>query len=597
MFNKNTTCPCWLSGATVPYIIACGLATLFFGISAIFPYQMSPDVAVQLKSVQQFIDGTTPMVNMVTMPDFQDLSLDQSIWIRWWPPGVPVIFLPLAMAGLPLGVAVKITAYLFFITGSIGWLTIADKAGVGLRERIVFAFVIPLFSFSIVTLTMLWADVLPFGFMPWLMLYALSYRKRLENADGSRMSLLMHACLLGLLLGFVVWIKYSVLFVSLGILLYLAIYIFLFTRTHPLLKRCLLFITMIIGFLLPLYYLAYLNTLHTGGSSSVAELSCFFSQRKPLTDIAWLVTSFFGSFGLVLFQAYGWIMHLTCHSSIFFPSSIPTTGYDRVMLAARLGLPLSVIFLWFFFTARKFINRQFFLFACCVTLVPFACLLFYTIVSWWNILIFGVQRYTSASIIIAHLLIIISFISFSGGHRKGLGRMFVVFLVLFCFCLPILFYLGYFFKDGVYDKVKLHYAPGKNYLFTPELSKNNARFVIATIKRALRSKEDVVVFANIDTYGSTFGSWLEIGQRSIALTTNWYIFSYALGQRSHLENSAVFLTSRDLRVVLVFPHRYEEEGIGEKVKKRFPQAKEWIPVLNDRSVEDIVSVWYADLKT
>jgi len=184
------------------------------------PQSLFADPSWQLKALQQHLAGQSPTINTLVQPDARDISRNHFEWISWWPIGTNVLAYPLLRMGLSIGSAVRVLAALALILGSLGfgywvrifrlpqWIAIALAVG------------IPWIRYANLSLFQYAAEGLVFGICPWILVGALRLRSRwMEQRNENFVWLLGY----GVLLGVAYWLKYSAVFISLGVLAHLAI--------------------------------------------------------------------------------------------------------------------------------------------------------------------------------------------------------------------------------------------------------------------------------------------------------------------------------------------------------------------------------------
>ncbi|HEX6823779.1 MAG TPA: hypothetical protein VF123_17100 [Candidatus Sulfotelmatobacter sp.] len=184
------------------------------------PQSLFSDPSWQLKALQQHLTGQSPTINTLVQPDPHDISQDHFEWISWWPIGTNVLVYPVLRMGLTIGTAVRVLAALALVLGSVGfgywvkifrlpqWLAIALALGT------------PWIRYANLSLFQYAAEGLVFGICPWLLVGAFRLRSRwMEQRNEKLLWLLGY----GVLLGFAYWLKYSAVFISLGALAHLTI--------------------------------------------------------------------------------------------------------------------------------------------------------------------------------------------------------------------------------------------------------------------------------------------------------------------------------------------------------------------------------------
>lgn len=589
----------------IPYLVVILLSGFFFLAASFYPYEIWVDALLQTKSAQQWIRQETKLLNSVSLPAQNDISQDTEAWIFLWPAGMAIFFIPLLALGFPLGPTLRVIAYLLFILGSLGWLKLSDKIKVSFSVKMILALILPMYSLTIASATMFIPDILPFAFMPWLFIYTLYLTFNLDSRTKLYPYFLFNFSLLGILLGLVYWIKYSAFLVSLGLLLFIAVYLLFLARHYPLVRRWLLLSACAFALFLPVLALILLNRHFTGTFFPEGNISHYTSPHsvmmygKPFF-IKWvyLLISLAGSGGLVLFQGWYWLRHITHYSDRLFPLFSSLGFNQRTLLISILGVPGSLAMLWLLFYSRRLFNRVIFIFTCCITLVPFALLLWINTKATSNVLTSGVQRYASAFFIFTQTVLFSSFLHFISRHKRGVTKIFILLAVIIFFVIPNAFILINFFKNAIFERIGRPYIVTDNYLFQPTLSNTNVGSVVERIRSLVKSTKDVVVLANPDSYGGISNAWLEIKQRTLPLLYFYSRFFYTHDTEAvDLRGSLPYRTSQDLRVILVISKFLESDGKTlSRLEQRFPQAQGWQRMKEAADSDSLVSIWYADLK-
>lgn len=184
------------------------------------PQSLFSDPSWQLNALQQHMAGESPTFNTLVEPDPRDLSQNTAEWISWWPLGTNLLVYPLLRIGVSMGAAIRVLAALCLIVGSLGfgywlkafhlprWLAIALAIG------------IPWIRYANISLFQYAAEALVFAICPWLLLGALRLRARWTDRRNLTLPFLAG---FGLLLGFAYWLKYSAVFISAGVLVHLGL--------------------------------------------------------------------------------------------------------------------------------------------------------------------------------------------------------------------------------------------------------------------------------------------------------------------------------------------------------------------------------------
>lgn len=620
----------------IPYLIVLLSTTLILSLAAKFPIQIDEDVAFQLKSIQQFLSGEADRFNSVVVPDPQDLSSDIQAWIVWWAPGISIFFLPLIAIGIPLGIACRLTMYILFVSGCIGWLKVADKLKVSFTTKVITAISLPPYLLASANIRVLMSgDVLPFGFTSWLFLYALDINSRFQSEKGRYRNTLIHTILFGTLLGLVYWLKYSAFLVSISIFSYFAI-ILLFKSKYSLNKRVILLASLIISLLLPVILLSYINKSFTGVSSATDQYSSYvsssFDKSQSLSKVTatnWvtLFSCLLGFPGLALFQLnltllvntiYRFIVLQTINIDILLPFSLfPTIGVnEKAILASFIGIPGTLSILWSLRYSVRFIAKDIVIFCIFTTFIPVALLAYLSSKVGYNYLTNDSIRYAMPFFPFTQILVVSAFLNFiSKQAQKNIQDnnfnqniatitknnvpklLAAIIATLFLICPN--YYILSEFKDWFSSRAITTYITTKNQIYSLRLSDKNSEDTVKLINSTIKSSKDAVFLAfpknAAANAGRVYGPWLEIGQRSLPLTANSGPLSLTHGvDGNNIDGSTAYRTLQNLRVILVVSEN-TEGAVLKKLKGRFPQSTGWHQVKT--SENDLVSIWYSDLRS
>jgi hypothetical protein len=135
-------------------------------------------------------------------------------------------------------------------------------------------------------------------------------------------------------------------------------------------------------------------------------------------------------------------------------------------------------------------------------------------------------------------------------------------------------------------------------LWVPDLSRFGTREIDADVKGLIRSPTDVVVPAIYSNRSFGMDVWLEFGGRLLPLTTfTDPLFRTHGKEGAAFSGTAPFVSSKPLRVIVVASDIFKRPDFLEsvdRIKGRFPQARQWIrgPLDSDGRV----AIWVADLQ-
>jgi hypothetical protein len=136
------------------------------------------DPSWQLKALQQHLAGQSPTINTLVQPDSRDISQDHLEWISWWPIGTNAFVYPLLRMGLSIGTAVRVLAAVALILGSVGFGYWVQVFGLPQWLAIALAIGIPWILYATLSLFQYAAEGLVFGICPWLLVGAFRLRSR-----------------------------------------------------------------------------------------------------------------------------------------------------------------------------------------------------------------------------------------------------------------------------------------------------------------------------------------------------------------------------------------------------------------------------------
>ncbi|MBW4551233.1 MAG: hypothetical protein KME35_09015 [Aphanocapsa sp. GSE-SYN-MK-11-07L] len=576
-----------------PYFVFLFVISLFYGLGSIYPYQIETDVAFQLKSLQQLLNGGSNLFNALVIPNPNDLSVDIQRWIAWWPPGILFVFFPFIVLGLPLGAAVKLTTFILFIAGGWGWLKVAELIEVKWLTKILLSITLPIYAIGYATTSVASGigagDILPFAYMPWMFLLTLrmttfaGWQHESLSIKGLKLSSF------GLLLGLVYWMKYSAFPVAIALVCYTIVGLVFEHKETKAIQKLMLAAVFLVSFAIPFILLTALNQSLLGVSTAVDQyLTADFLEQSPNPLLIGL-----SSLGLSFFQSTDWIQHFIFFNQGFAALPASVDLFERNLLFQASGIPGTFLAIYLLAKFRKSAGKAFSLMLL-TTLIPIAALFYLSLKVGYNFLGGDLPRYSCIFIVLAQILAIDAFLSANTWQDSTSQKQsFVLAIVnilaaLLLFATPNLWSITNFTKNIVIDRVDTKYVSTNNWLYVPTLSKHNVKAVINEIEGLVKSPNDVVIL-NIPYHPNSVGAWLEIKSRCMLLNNPF--FSAIAGSR----NPEQIKISQALRVVFVCSKDVcDSQQKSTDLLNRFPQAKQWFEAKSNPETE--VSIWYADLK-
>jgi hypothetical protein len=509
------------------------------------PQSLFADPSWQLKALQQHLAGQSPTINTLVQPDPRDISQDHFEWISWWPIGTNVLVYPLLRMGLGIGGAVRVLAALALILGSLGfgywvrifrlpqWIAIALAIG------------IPWIRYANLSLFQYAAEGLVFGICPWLLVGAFRLRSRWTEQRNEKFVWLLGY---GVLLGFAYWLKYSAVFISIGALAHLAITVWRQPR-----RRSFFELAMVGGlFCLVVGVLNVLNHAMGAAMNAVTE--------HPSFILDWhLPFNIIGLMAMAMADADGLARYVLFHPGrSLLPFNYLTLCY--------LGLPGGVVLFWLLVrrhaSAAVLLSRD-------VLLTLSA--LFVAVMT-----VFSARameaRYIAAIGIALIPAVIESALQLAPKLRQASRALLVAGGIVYL-AIPMAY--GAFSVVGKIARTPA-YRTGPSGLYNPLFATTDARSPVAELTAGFNPDSDLWYLTEAFTA-------MDLPGRAIMQHADFLPVA-RLNQR--------FQTSKPLRIHLLLPPWFEQNGKGAAIRGEFLGAGNW----SSRTVPGMIYVeWTASL--
>jgi hypothetical protein len=239
------------------------MLSIVLGVSRRVPQGIYGDQAVQMRAARQYVAGQSPSLNTVVEPDPADLTRDHGVWLTSRPPGPQLAVYPWLRLGLSVGAAVRVVAMLALIVGAIGWLAWFAMFEMPPVMRYAAAVALPVVHEASNSFFVFSQDILNFAVAPWILLLA-----RAMAARDRRSATWFGA---GLVFGATYIVKYSLVFVGLGALVFLVVDAVRRRRGAGV-------VWCAIGFVVPIVVMSVLNARYGGAVNSVAAQAGVFPR-------------------------------------------------------------------------------------------------------------------------------------------------------------------------------------------------------------------------------------------------------------------------------------------------------------------------------
>jgi hypothetical protein len=501
------------------------------------------DPALQLKTVQQYLAGESPRLNVWMRPDADDIGRDQLEGLVVWAPGTPLAAFPFMRAGLSVAHATRAVAGLAVLAGSIGWVYWFSLFQLPERWVIALALALPWMRSVSNALFLYGSDILAFAFVPWVLLLTLAALRRTSTVG---------CAIAGLLGGLLYVAKDSAAFVTAGIIVWLAWLVWR-AESHDRAWRIAALTAFALAAGVPVLILTAVN--HEAGAANLltATLDVGFRWRTIAHALAQPALAAADLDGLLRYV----LMH-------------PTHGVTQnVLWVSLLGLPggLALVVL----TARgRAVGAH----------AELARAVFATsvvaILAVWSVSVavsIEARHLASAGLCILPLALAEgrSWWPSSGRIRRAAIAALVVGYV----ALPLAY--GVVSVPAKVWRFPRDYRSARSGVYNQLLAEHDAAGVVAQLQRDFSPETDVWYLTEPMTA-------LDLKGRAIVVHADFTDVDQLRRYR--------FVTSRPLRVHVLLPPRFEENGKGQAIRASFPQAAEWH---RDEVAGSEYDRWRADL--
>jgi len=191
------------------------------GLALPTPITVYNDPTAQLKALQQYLAGTSPNFNTLVAAKADDLSRNEARWVSTWAPGMGMLLLPLLRLGLGMSSALRILAAAAFVIGSLGWVRWLLLFDLPQWLLVTLAVGWPWMRYANNPLFQYYTESLTYAIAPWLLVGAVWLARRMEA--GVTLQTVLGALCVGLGFGVAYWLKYSGVFLAAGLCAFLCI--------------------------------------------------------------------------------------------------------------------------------------------------------------------------------------------------------------------------------------------------------------------------------------------------------------------------------------------------------------------------------------
>lgn len=359
------------------------------------------DIAGQVKSSFQWVNGKTVAPNIISAPNRQDLSGDQSNWsLR--PPAAALLPVIGMLFDLSLGHSIQISLIVISIIGGLGWLNVFKEFKISKYINFIVSIVLGLKTVPVATLFGT-ANILLYAIVPWCILYIVkincySTRSKLHFTDYVQLAVFLF------LLGCFAWIKLSGIIVAGTIGASLYFILLKQMNNSQKLKFTILYGILGISFWIPFLILEKTNVLLTGISANELytdivnyeiENRLFGHNWCESTQNLWLIWSFIAAIGYSLpikIIAHG-LKDFFVQFEEFTTWTFQNSINEHVLICGLIGIVFSILFIVKFKVSSSFFNSKQRVIIICFFVLPFVGLAILSFRYEWNYLLYHMHTY------------------------------------------------------------------------------------------------------------------------------------------------------------------------------------------------------------
>ena len=513
------------------------------------PQSLYSDSAWQMKALQQFIAGDSPSFNHVVRPSYNDLAVNDAIWITWWPPGTNLLTYPLVAQGISVGMSIRIIAIASFVLGSLGWISWFSLFDLPIWIGIILAVTIPTLQYGNHALFQYSAEVLVYAYTPWLLLATYQLSKFWKNETiyiKDWVKLLIISPVTGLIIGLGFILKYSLLFIVLGTLIYLGFQCAANNSLRSKISKLTAYLLVCLFSAIPLLTLSLVN-------QNLGETANLITATAKIIGLKWQ-TFIYLIANPALAMTDSELLWKTLLLN-FKPSIAPNS-----LWIGLISIPGGILLLWLILRHQERAVSEASLLAKIVFFTSMA-----AIFSIWSVgatVSYEARHVTAASLAILP-------VALQSGCELW-NKKSDSFLIKVSLCMAAIFYLAIplaYSSTSIFVKARetsVNYTPASSQIYNPWLASQDLARVRTELVKDFNEQTDIWYLPEPVTA-------LDLPGRAIITHADFYG-----GLQDTNLNRQTFYTSIPLRVHVLLPPSFEDNGKGVLIRSSFPQADEWI---------------------
>ncbi|WP_333411355.1 hypothetical protein [Microcoleus sp. F10-B6] len=549
-FSTFKTSSKYMKQSRLIFIILTSISSLLLVFVALKnPQSLYSDSAWQMKALQQFIAGDSPSFNHLVRPSYNDLAVNEAIWITWWPPGTNLLTYPLMAQGIPVGMSIRIIAIASFVLGSLGWISWFSLFDLPIWIGGILAVAIPSLRYGNHALFQYSAEVLVSAYAPWLLLATYQFSKFWKNETiyiKNWVKVLIISPVMGLIIGLGFILKYSLLFIVLGTLIYLGFQCATNNSLQQKNSKLTPYLLVCLFSAIPLLTLSLVN-------QNLAKTANLITATAKIIGLKWqsfiyLIAN--PALAMTDAELLGKTLILN-----FQPSIAPNS-----LWIGLIGIPGGIVLLWLILRRQERAVSEASLLAKIVFFTSMA-----AIFGIWSVgatVSYEARHVTAASLAILP-------VALQSGCELW-NKKYDSFFIKISLCIAAIFYIVIplvYSSTSIFIKARetsVNYTPASSQIYNPWLASQDLAKVRTELVKDFNEQTDI-------WYLPDPVAALDLPGRAIITHADFY----GGLQDTNLHRQA-FYTSIPLRVHVLLPPRFEDNGKGALIRSSFPQADEWI---------------------
>jgi hypothetical protein len=520
------------------------------------PCSVGEDLALQMLSTRQWVNGNSRLPNLLAMPQLSDLSTNTFAWILR-PPGSSFIPIPGLLLGLPFGYSVSVMLFLLGVFSAVGWLKLAKSFSICKSALYLLAIILSL-NVAVDSLKLSTASVVSAATFPWLLMWSIYIGEQWEDNKRTFKS---NNLLFFAIIGAHAFFKLSSLITLSGV----AFLPFMLSLPKSMRTRWTLWLRVcaaILVFLTPFFIASSLNERMTGLSSNELYSRQDYNAQHELwgkhfsesTKGAMLATSWIASLGYaspiqpITHRFRDFLLQFTTFSDFLNKREINS----RILGCCLISIPFSIFIFVCLMRLKSIISRKTFATYFSLFFIPY---IGFTLISFYHGFNYLIYPSYTKEFSVVFILFGLSFLTQSNKEtiNKSSSKIITAFLVV----LPLLTAIKSFYSMTARSN---QYAMTSSYEKSEALGPSKFSKSMELISEDSNSTLDVCIFL---CAGDAADHCLRIPMRSLSLH-----FS-----KGNIQSLPLISSSQPLNLYcLIDPKLSEDRSFINDVLSKIPKS-------------------------